>query len=272
MMVLYLIVFIVLVLAMQAYFKIAGHYNIIDKPNNRSSHSAITIRGGGIVFPVALILYGLLFNDVPPALMGGILLTGLVSFWDDIKSLPNKERILFHLLAVSAMLWSTGAYDWPLWAIPLAYILIIGAINAYNFMDGINGITGLYSLVVLASLAYLNQELISFTAQDFIIVPAIACIVFLFFNFRKRARCFAGDVGSVSIGFWVIGLILMLIIEADSLKYILFLAVHWPESDKNAGGGPRKCFVSKGGDVQWLKRHPPHKQLKSGCTLKNQPQ
>ena len=223
---LYLIVFFALLISLVGYFRIADHYNIIDKPNSRSSHTAITIRGGGVVFPVAIVLYAVFFHGVSSALLGGMLLISIISFWDDVRSLPNKIRIVFHLLAVSALLWSVGAFSWPVWLIPIAYILIIGTINAYNFMDGINGITGVYSLVILAALAYNNQEIVPFTDQAFIICPIIACLVFLFFNFRKRAKCFAGDVGSVTIGFWVISLILMLIIQADSLKYILFLAVY----------------------------------------------
>lgn len=223
---LYLIVFFALLISLAGYFRIANHYNIIDKPNSRSSHTAITIRGGGVVFPIAILLYAIFFHGVSSALLGGMLLISVISFWDDVSSLPNKVRIVFHLLAVSALLWSVGAFGWPVWLIPVAYVLIIGTINAYNFMDGINGITGVYSLVILAALAYINQAVVPFTDQAFIICPIIACLVFLFFNFRKKAKCFAGDVGSVTIGFWVISLILMLIIQADSLKYILFLAVY----------------------------------------------
>ena len=223
---LYLIVFFALLISLVGYFRIADHYNIIDKPNSRSSHTAITIRGGGVVFPIAIVLYAIFFHGISSALLGGMLLISLVSFWDDVKSLPNKVRILFHLLAVSALLWSVGAFSWPVWLIAIAYVLIIGTINAYNFIDGINGITGIYSLVILAALSCINQAVVPFTDQAFIICPIIACLVFLFFNFRKKAKCFAGDVGSVTIGFWVISLILMLIIQADSLEYILFLAVY----------------------------------------------
>src|SRR5690606_28037184 len=134
--------------------------------------------------------------------------------WDDVSNLPNKVRLLVHLISVSLMLFSIGAFQtWPFWLIPLAYILIIGTINAYNFMDGINGITGLYSLVILSSLFFLNESITLIADQAFILTPIIACVVFLFFNFRRKAKCFAGDVGSVSIGFWIIALLLLAIIE-----------------------------------------------------------
>lgn len=223
----YWIVFVLLITFLLGYFRLADHFNIIDKPNGRSSHTAITIRGGGVVFPFATILYWVIFQDVSITLLGGLLLISLISFWDDVLSLPNKGRILVHMVAVSLMLFSVGAFHaWPLWLVLLSYILIIGTINAYNFMDGINGVTGIYSLITLAGLLYLNERVVSFADPAFIIFPLIACLVFLFFNFRKKAKCFAGDVGSVSIGFWIISLLLMVIYQTGNLEYILFLGVY----------------------------------------------
>ena len=93
-------------------------------------------------------------------------------------------------------------------------------------MDGVNGITGLYSLVVLASLLYVNQNIVGFTNEDFIIYPLLASTVFLFFNFRKKAKCFMGDIGSIGIAFWILGLLGLLMIETQELKYLLFLTVY----------------------------------------------
>jgi UDP-N-acetylmuramyl pentapeptide phosphotransferase/UDP-N-acetylglucosamine-1-phosphate transferase len=223
----YLLIAALLFLCMLAYFKIADRYNIIDKPNQRSSHKTITIRGGGVVFPLSMILYAIFFHQTPAALLAGMLMISLVSFWDDISSLPNKVRLLVHLLSVSGLLWAVQAFgSWPVWLIIIAYILIIGTINAYNFMDGINGITGVYSLVVLCSLWYLNTQQAAFTDSNFIICPVVACLVFLFFNFRKKAKCFAGDVGSVSIAFWIIAILIMAVIQTQELKYLLFLSVY----------------------------------------------
>jgi UDP-N-acetylmuramyl pentapeptide phosphotransferase/UDP-N-acetylglucosamine-1-phosphate transferase len=221
----YAIIVVVLFALMLAYFKIADRYNIIDKPNSRSSHTVITIRGGGIIFPIALLLYFAFFYNISPLLIGGILVISIISFLDDMRELPQRVRILGHLAAVTALIFSMPGVSWPIWSLPILYVMIIGAINAYNFMDGINGITGLYSLVILLSLWYVNT-LVAFTDQAFIIVFILACLVFLFFNFRKKAKCFAGDVGSVSIGFWIIALLMMLIIKTGDLKYILFLAVY----------------------------------------------
>lgn len=223
---LFAIILFSLYLLLLAYFKIANHFNIIDKPNSRSSHTDITIRGGGIIFPIAMLLYTVFFGEVSYLLLAGILMISLISFLDDVFTMPNSVRLLVHVSSVSLLLYSVNAFIiWPLWLIAIAYILVIGVINAYNFMDGINGITGLYSLMLLSFLLFVN-ETVEFTDPAFILVPMLACVVFLFFNFRIKARCFAGDVGSVSIAFWVVALLLMAILKSGDLEYILFLTAY----------------------------------------------
>lgn len=228
----YGIITVLLFAILLAYFRIADKFNIIDKPNQRSSHTQITIRGGGVVFPVAALLSGLFFNADAYTwiLIGGIMAISIVSFWDDVSSLPNRIRICVHLLSVTALLYATHAFQLlPWWAVLVAYVLIIGTINAYNFMDGINGITGVYSLVTLCS-CLIFYHIHDAAISPLIITSIIACIVFLFFNFRKKAKCFAGDVGSVSIGFIVISVVLSIILSSghaqDNIKYLFFFAVY----------------------------------------------
>ena len=223
----YIIVSILLLLTLLGYFKVASHFNIVDKPNERSAHTEITLRGGGIIFWFASLLY-LIQNDCSNHLFFlGITIVSGVSFWDDIQSLPNKFRIAAQFLAMSIVFYSLHVYTlFPVYGIVLVYVFAVGIINAYNFLDGINGITGLYSVVVLSSLLFVNQYLIVFIDRNFIIYPIIACSVFLLFNFRKRAKCFAGDVGSIAIAFWIIFLILKLIITTKSYIWLLFLVVY----------------------------------------------
>ncbi len=242
----YLAVFLVLLVLELIYFKIADRFNIIDKPNHRSAHTEITLRGGGIVFPIAFLLFFIISTwgklvHLPLLdqaaenhnylIFGvGLLLLCTISFLDDLYDLSSKIRIVFHIISVSFLLAFLNAFVLlPIWAIPVLYILIIGILNAYNFMDGINGITGLYSLVVLLSLFYVNQNLVSFVDRDFIIFPVLACLVFLFFNFRKKAKCFMGDIGSMGIAFWVVALIGLLMMKTGEIKWILFLAVYGVE-------------------------------------------
>ena len=226
--IIYLIVFVLLLVAELFYFRIANKYNIIDKPNERSSHNYITIRGGGIIWWVAALLY-MLFNssEMSGWFLAGITLMAGISLWDDVKGLGQKVRLLAQLVAMTCAFILAGAFGmYPWWAIALGYIVFIGIVNAYNFMDGINGITGLYSIAVLASLQYVNLSYGNFVHPDLIWYPMIASAVFLFFNFRKRARCFAGDVGSVTIAFWIVTLLLILIIKTENLIWIGFLMVY----------------------------------------------
>lgn len=227
----YTILGIILSILMLLYFKVAERYNIVDKPNHRSAHTEITLRGGGVVFWFAALLYFLQHFEEHYLFFVGITSVSLVSFWDDIQSLPNKVRLITQFSAISLLLYILGVFAFvPVWGIVISYILAIGIINAYNFMDGINGITGLYTLIVLSSLLYVNVYVAVFTSFDFIVYPMVASVVFLFFNFRKKAKCFAGDVGSISIAFWIIFLLLQLILKTESLVWLLFLGVYGVET------------------------------------------
>ncbi len=235
----YVITIISLFALLLVYFKIADKYNIIDKPNHRSAHTEITLRGGGVIFPIAFLLFlgsqiiqqKSLTNPQNYFIFGvGLLAICIISFIDDILDLSSKIRLVFHFISVTLLLYFINAFQLlPIWAIPILFIVIIGILNAYNFMDGINGMTGLYSLVVLGSLLYVNQNIIKFTDKNFIVYPILACLVFLFFNFRKKAKCFMGDIGSLGIAFWVLGLLGLLIIKTQELKYLLFLTVYGVE-------------------------------------------
>jgi len=210
------------------YFRFAEKYRIIDKPNERSSHTQITLRGGGIIFWFAAALYTI-FNPSTTSiwfLVGMTIISG-VSFLDDVKGVNQKIRLIFHLFAMTCVLYLAGIFGmFPWWAIVMGYIVFIGIVNAYNFMDGINCITGLYTLSVLLPLMYLNESVEHFVSIDFIIYPMLTSVVFLFFNFRKKARCFAGDVGSVGVAFWVVTLLLLLMIKTHNLIWIGFLFVY----------------------------------------------
>lgn len=211
------------------YFRIADKYNIIDKPNERSSHSQITIRGGGIVYLLGGLVYFIYSGFLLPWFWAGFLLIALVSLADDIKTLSSRLRLPLHFIAVILLLFEGLQNNSPLWLWLVSLILATGIINAYNFMDGINGITAGYSLIVLVSLLILNRE-INFTSPDLIATFILADLVFGFFNFRKRAKCFAGDVGSVSIAFVIVFLLLQLMIKTQNFFYILLLAVYGVDS------------------------------------------
>ena len=207
------------------YFYIADRYNIIDHPNERSSHSEVTLRGGGIIFPIAILCYSLYAGFEYYNFLFGLLCISFISFWDDIHTASSKLRIVFHLMAVTFLFFQLQMFTFPFWLVIIAYILVIGTINAYNFMDGINGITGIYSLALVATLFWLNQS-VEFINGNLLIITMLALLVFLYFNFRHKARCFAGDVGSVSMAFIVIFSVILLILKTNEFLYVLLLAVY----------------------------------------------
>ena len=226
----YLIILVLLVLAELFYFRIADKCNIIDKPNERSSHTRITLRGGGIIFFFGALVYFLTNQFEYPWFMLALTLITFISFVDDIRSTSQGLRLVFHFTAMALMFYQWGLFSLPWWTLFVALIVCTGIINAYNFMDGINGITGGYSLVVLVALAYINEAVVSFVEQDFILTVLCSVFVFNFFNFRKRAKCFAGDVGSVCIAFVLLFFIGKLVIRTEDFSWIILLAVYGVDS------------------------------------------
>ena len=228
----FVLIFVLLFLAELLYFKIADKYNIIDKPNERSSHTRITLRGGGIIFYIGSLAYCFTNGFAYPWFLIGLTLITLISFIDDIHPISQKIRLIFHVSGMACMFlqWGMLNMPWSWWYVIIAMIFCTGIINAYNFMDGINGITGGYSLIILLALGYINEYIVSFIDIRFIFVLILAVMVFNFFNFRKKAKCFAGDVGSVSIAFTLVFLIGQLILTTQDLSYIILLVVYGVDS------------------------------------------
>lgn len=221
----YIIIFIILFIAELLYFKIADRFNIIDKPNERSSHTSVTLRGGGVIFYLGALAYFIISGFQYPYFFLGLTLMTVVSFADDVMTLSNKIRLLVHLLSVLLMAYELDVFDMPWYYLAITFVIVIGVINAYNFMDGINGITACYSLAVGGLLMLVSHQ-IDFIDRDLLIYSMLSVLVFAFFNFRSKAKCFAGDVGSVAIAFILLFAIAALIIKSQNLIYILFLSVY----------------------------------------------
>ncbi len=221
----YAIILILLFAAEIAYFRIAERCGIVDKPNNRSSHTNVTLRGGGIIFLIGIWLYSIASGFQYPWFVAGLTLAAGFSFIDDIHSLPDSSRLLVQLLAAILMLCQIGLPHW--WIAPLALIVIAGAANVINFMDGINGITGAYSIAVLVPLAITAQKY-CFVDQGLIITAILASAVFCTFNLRPKgkAKCFAGDVGSIGIAFIMLFLIGWLVARTLDPTWLIMLIVY----------------------------------------------
>lgn len=225
----YLVILMILFILEILYFKVADHFNIIDKPNKRSSHTLVTLRGGGIIFYFAALIYFIWSGFNYPWFFLGLTLMSTVSFLDDIFTLSNRIRLIVHFTSVLLMTYELNVFEMPWYFLLIAFIIVVGVINAYNFMDGINGITACYSLSVGTLLMIVNND-VNFVDQNLLSFTMLGVLVFAFFNFRNKARAFAGDVGSVSIAFILMFALGALIIKTGNFIYILFLLIYGLDS------------------------------------------
>lgn len=230
MMITYIIIFAILLALELVYFRIADKCNIIDKPNERSSHSTIVLRGGGIIFLIGAWIGGAFFGLQYPWFLLALTIVAGVSFIDDIHSLPDSLRLVCQFAAMLLMFYQLNMLHVDLWwAVILALIVCVGATNIINFMDGINGITGVYAMASLIPLYILNNGVDGgFVDNSFIITIMLADLVFSFFNFRPRgkAKCFAGDVGSVGVAFILLFLIGCKVMQTGDVTWLVFLVVY----------------------------------------------
>lgn len=237
----YIAIFVLLLMLELIYFKIADKCNIIDKPNERSSHSTIVLRGGGIIFMLGLWIWSAFYGFGYPWFLAAVTLIAGVSFVDDIRSLPDSVRLVAQFVAMGLMFYQLGLFEMfqmsdgsllsgivvPALIVLLAIVVCVGASNIINFMDGINGITGGYALASLIPLFILNREL-GFVEDSLVVTVVLADVVFCLFNFRPKgkAKCFAGDVGSIGIAFILLFLIGRLVMLTGDVTYLIFLLVY----------------------------------------------
>jgi UDP-N-acetylmuramyl pentapeptide phosphotransferase/UDP-N-acetylglucosamine-1-phosphate transferase len=210
------------------YFKIADKFNIIDKPNERSSHSSIVLRGGGIIFLIGVWIWSAFFGFQYPWFLAGLTLVAGISFVDDIHPLPDSVRLVVQFVAAAMAFYQMDILHWDMWwMVILALIVYVGITNVYNFMDGINGITAGYSLAVLVPMLLLNGQG-AFVEPSLIVVSILSVLVFCIFNFRPKgkAKCFAGDVGSIGIAFILLFILGTIIFKTGDITYLLLLVVY----------------------------------------------
>lgn len=221
----YLVTLTVLIILSILYIKIADKYNIIDKPNHRSSHAIPTIRGGGILFFLAILIYFATSGFQYPYFVIGVSLIAIISFIDDIVTLSSNLRLPFQFIAIALCFIQIGfeVTDFLI-LIPLL-IIGVGFINIYNFMDGINGVTGLYSIVVLLGLYFINLKE-NLVDDNLIIYVLLSLVVFGFYNFRKKAKMFAGDIGSISIAVLIFFIGTYFLKELKAPILLLFVLVY----------------------------------------------
>jgi len=184
----YLLFFIFLLSLLLTFFVriLAIKRSVLDIPNERSSHTIPTPRGGGLA--IVIVWYsGILFlfwqkqisTDLFYGLISGIVLV-IVGLLDDIYDL---KIIDFGFVKIESV--------WIL--TPLAFLGIIWFINLFNFLDGIDGYAGMEAIFISLALYF-------FTLQNYYLILVAATLGFLIWNWQP-AKIFMGDVGSTLLGF-----------------------------------------------------------------------
>ena len=212
------------------YFRVARFYSIVDKPNARSSHLIPAIRGGGVIFLAAALIWYAWTGFQHTMTAAGLSAIAVISFLDDVVTLPARWRLIVQLSG-TVLLVLTAAIGLPGWWLVPVCIVATGVMNAFNFMDGINGITGIYAAVTLITLRWgLPADMVSTDLALLCEVSLLATAVFLLFNFRGTAICFAGDVGSVTMAGIIVYLLLSYIMRTQNPAWLLLLLVYGIDS------------------------------------------
>ncbi|MEP4375943.1 MAG: glycosyltransferase family 4 protein [Algoriphagus sp.] len=208
------------------YHRLALKFNIVDKPNHRSSHIHTTVRGGGILFPLAVVFWWMAYDFPNTWMVIGILWVSAISLLDDVYTISSKIRFGIQFVALSMAFYDLDVFSQIPWMLlPFFYFIALAVLNGINFMDGINGITGLYGLVFLGSILAVNAY--SGIFDEFLIrYEILAICVFLIFNLRKKALMFAGDIGSIALAYLMIYMLVQWYLESGSWTVILFLLIY----------------------------------------------
>ena len=245
------VLFVVILIAVATYLlgfpvaKILARLGAVDKPNARSSHLKPVVRGGGMAMAGGAFLLVFCGFPLPWGVTAVMLLAalgiGVVSFYDDIKSVGAAIRFGCHSVAAIAALMVlhfsglglvTGLHSLPLPVVMLLWLLgflwIVGYTNAFNFMDGINGLAAGQAIVTGFGMALLG----GLALHGYDSAPALwsmaigsAALGFLPHNF-PQARMFMGDVGSAPLGFCLAMLALWLALAAGIWLLIPLALLH----------------------------------------------
>lgn len=206
--------------------------DILDIPNDRSSHTVPTPRGGGvaiiIVFYIGLFyFYKSLDTHLFYALLTAIPIA-LISILDDIYTLSSKIRFLVQSIAAISALYCLGGVDYidfivfklsGVWLNIIAFIAILWLTNLYNFLDGIDGYAGMEAVTVGIGIYVLFGNPMG-------LVISTASLGFLYFNWHK-ASIFMGDVGSATLGFIFAVFVFSDTTQGNIYIWMVFLSLFW---------------------------------------------
>lgn len=199
----FFVAFLLCFVALQLLINTRLGHLAMDKPNERSMHTGIIPRTGGLAIMLGTLTTAL-FNDVSYLWLGLSASLVIISLIDDIRGLKVRWRLLAQVIVCVVFL----AYNQPglaIWVTPLALLAMLWMLNLYNFMDGLDGLAA--GMAVFGFGAYALTAQLAGAPEIAILSTAIvgASFAFLVFNFNP-ATIFMGDAGSVPLGFLAAGI------------------------------------------------------------------
>lgn len=210
------ILFVVLMLVEWGYIVLATRYRI-GVTHSVAGREIFTPVGGGWVVVLAAVASVFVIQEYDMGYLwfvaGGVLL-GAVSFVDDIIKLSALVRLVIQMVVVATVLLALAPSSGNVWLYALGLVFVVGYLNSSNFMDGANGMLATYSMIVLLTLWSVAQTpwIPVLSPEGPCGVPEVeglsacllaATLVLAIFNVRDRARVFAGDVGSITLGYFI---------------------------------------------------------------------
>ena len=211
---------VIAVLSAAITFILSRHIKALDVPNERSSHTKVTPRGGGIAivvsFLVGISLIHLIGNKTPidtPYFLGFLFSSFVIatlSFYDDFHVVSFRVKLSGQIISIIVGLYSGividvvhlpffGEVNVGILAYPLTFIWVLGLTNAYNFIDGLDGLAASTAVIAAGFFAYITFQQGSHFIYLASLTLAAASLGFLIFNWSP-ARIFMGDVGSTFLG------------------------------------------------------------------------
>lgn len=220
----YAAVFFGTIVGVKAFVEWSRRRRLLDIPNERSSHTRPTPRGGGLIIVLICLSFYVLYTNFAAGdfvwqYFVGALLIAVISWLDDLYSISSLWRILIHAAAAFLIVQTLNETSFlessrhetdsiRIAGLCAAFLWTVWLTNAYNFMDGIDGIAGAQAACAGVGWLFIGKFLHLETVGIFGGALAVSALGFLIFN-RHPAKVFMGDVGSAFLGFSFAALPLM---------------------------------------------------------------
>lgn len=230
----FLFSFLVSYLVLPGIIYVVKYRNLMDNPNERSSHSDRTPTMGGIAFYVSIIftIFFIRFYDsdyMAINMVSGISMMFFLGLKDDLAGVNPSTKIIGQILGTLILFFGTGLHirsldnflfinEIPFWfSIIFSCFIVMTIVNSFNLIDGINGSAAMVGIVIFACFSYIFY----LSDNNYYLLFSILCIGFLLaflrYNLSSKKKIFMGDTGSMVVGF-IIGVLALKYLSLDPFE------------------------------------------------------